>query len=203
MTIRLTILLQVALCIVVLGLTPPAVLGQTPPAAPPPPTATPDAQAPSAGNGDPATSSRANLERKFAETMSNATLVGHFTSKDEEAKLPKTEKYTLGKVAKVKDDLWLFEARIQYGTHDVTLPLTLRVLWAGDTPVITLDKFPVPGFGKFTCRVMVFDDQYAGTWDGGDHGGHLFGRVTRPDPKKIDPPGQNAPKENPPRAPKD
>jgi hypothetical protein len=51
------------------------------------------------------------------------------------------------------------------------------VVWAGDTPVITLDKMPIPGFGTFTCRVMIFGDQYAGTWDGGDHGGHLFGKI--------------------------
>ena len=34
-------------------------------------------------------------------------------------------------------------------------------------------------FGKFTCRVLVYRDQYAGTWSGGDHGGHLFGRVVK------------------------
>jgi hypothetical protein len=121
---------------------------------------------------------RAELERRFAEKMTNAALVGHFTDRTREnAKLPREEKYTLGKVAKLQGDYWLFQARIQYGEHDVTLPLSLRVVWAGDTPVITLDKMPIPGFGTFTCRVMIFGDQYAGTWDGGDHGGHLFGKI--------------------------
>ena len=69
--------------------------------------------------------------------------------------------------------------RIQYGPHDVTLPLPLRVVWAGDTPVITLDKFPVPGMGSFTARVMIFNDQYAGMWDGGNHGGLLYGKVVK------------------------
>jgi hypothetical protein len=129
-----------------------------------------------ATKSDPA--NRAELERAFAERMSNATLSGHFTDRSREgAPLPKEEKYTLGKVSKLQGDLWLFQARIQYGEHDVTLPLSLRVLWAGDTPVITLDKMPIPGFGSFTCRVMIYGDQYAGTWDGGDHGGHLFGKI--------------------------
>lgn len=121
---------------------------------------------------------REELEKAFAEKMSNATLVGHFTERSREgAKLPRDEKYTLGKVAKLTGDYWLFTARIQYGEHDMTLPLSLRVVWAGDTPVITLDKMPIPGFGTFTCRVMIFGNEYAGTWDGGDHGGHLFGKL--------------------------
>ena len=41
----------------------------------------------------------------------------------------------------------------------------------------TLDDVMVPGFGTFTCRVMIDGDQYAGTWSGGDHGGHMFGRI--------------------------
>ncbi len=123
---------------------------------------------------------RATLEKQFEETMSGATLVGTFTvtGRDDGKKL-KEEKYTISKVSKVKDDYWLFVSRIQYGDHDVTLPLTLEVKWAGDTPVITLTDVAVPGFGKFTCRVMVFRDQYAGTWSGGDHGGHMFGRIER------------------------
>jgi hypothetical protein len=127
---------------------------------------------------------REALEKEFAEKMSGATLAGHFTDRTREnARLPHEEKYTLGKVTKLASDYWLFAARIQYGDHDVTLPLSLRVVWAGDTPVITLDKAPIPGFGTFTCRVMVFGDQYAGTWDGGDHGGHLFGKIVRADKK--------------------
>ncbi|MDZ4818805.1 MAG: hypothetical protein SGJ20_07515 [Planctomycetota bacterium] len=133
---------------------------------------------------------QAELEAAFSKKMTGAVLEGNFTTRGQEAgALPKPEKYTLGKVAKAKDDYWTFETRIQYGTYDVTLPLTLKILWAGDTPVITLDDFTVPGFGKFTCRVMFFKNEYAGTWDGGDHGGHLFG--------KIIPTGEGAPKSEP------
>jgi hypothetical protein len=121
------------------------------------------------------------LEKKFQETLTGATLTGHFTDQSKPGgALPKEEKYTIESVSKLKDDYWLFKSRIQYGEHDVTLPLPLRVVWAGDTPVITLDKVPVPGLGTFTCRVMIYDDKYAGTtWDGGDHGGLLFGKITR------------------------
>ncbi len=120
------------------------------------------------------------LEKKFEETLTGATLTGHFTDQSKSGgALPKEEKYTIESVTKLQDDYWLFKSRIQYGDHDVTLPLPLRVVWAGDTPVITLDDVPVPGFGKFTCRVMIYDNKYAGTWDGGNHGGLLFGKITR------------------------
>ncbi len=125
---------------------------------------------------------QAELEKKFAETMSNAVLVGQFTTRGAAAG-PQTERYTLGKVAKQKDDYWLIETRIQYGTFNAVVPLSLRVVWSGDTPVITMDKVAVPGFGTFTCRVMIFNDQYAGMWDGGDHGGHLFGKIERGEKK--------------------
>ncbi len=89
----------------------------------------------------------------------------------------KEDRYTLGRVQKMQGDLWLIEARIQYGDHDVTVPLVLKVKWAGDTPVITLTDFTVPGLGTFTARVLFYRGQYAGTWSHGNHGGELFGKV--------------------------
>jgi hypothetical protein len=122
------------------------------------------------------------LEKKFAETMSGATLVGRFTTREMGVDKPLAEdKYTLGKVHKLPNGLWSFETRIQYGTRDVKLPLALEVKWAGDSPVITLDNVLVPGIGTFTSRVLVHNDEYAGTWAGGDHGGQMFGRITHPE----------------------
>jgi hypothetical protein len=120
------------------------------------------------------------LEKKFQETLTAATLTGHFTSGKVDLANAKEEKYTIESVTKLPGtELWLFKARIQYGGHDVTMPLPLRVVWAGDTPVITLDKVSVPGFGQFTARVMIFDGKYSGMWDGGNHGGLLFGKITK------------------------
>jgi hypothetical protein len=122
---------------------------------------------------------RAELEKRFEETMSGATLIGTFTVTGQEDKKLHEEKYTLNRVRKIEGDKWEFVSRIQYGGHDLTVPLTLDVKWAGDTPVITLTDLPVPGFGTFTARVLIFRDEYAGTWNGGDHGGHLFGRILK------------------------
>jgi hypothetical protein len=125
--------------------------------------------------------SKKELEKNFQEMLNGVTLTGHFTSGKGDLASAKEEKYGIESVTKLPGDgdLWLFKARIQYGAHDVTLPLPLRVVWAGDTPVITLDKVRVPGFGQFTARVMIFDGKYSGMWDGGNHGGMLFGKITK------------------------
>jgi hypothetical protein len=114
------------------------------------------------------------------QTLAGSALVGHFTVTGEEdaGKLSK-ERYELGEVKHLGKDQWLIPARIKYGEHDVTLPLTLPIRWAGDTPMICLDEMPIPGFGVFTARVMIYRDHYAGFWAGKDHGGHLFGVIER------------------------
>ena len=117
------------------------------------------------------------LEAEFEKTMSGATLVGAFTDTDHPDAAPHREKYVINKVTKLRDDLWRFEARIQYGKNDVTVPIPLQVKWAGDTPVITLTDLLIPGLGTFTARVLVYRGKYAGTWSGGTHGGQLFGDV--------------------------
>ncbi len=134
----------------------------------------------SAPENGPQLPSKEKLEQQFEQALSGATLSGHFTSgNDEKGSQPKEDKYTIESVSKISGDVWLFKARIQYGEHDLTLPLPLRVVWAGDTPVITLDKMPVPGLGTFSARVMMYDGKYAGMWDGGSHGGLLYGKIVK------------------------
>ena len=127
----------------------------------------------------------ARLESRIAaleQTLSGATLVGHFTETNAESKERSLseERYELSSVRHLGDGKWLFQARIKYGDHDLTVPLTLPIQWAGDTPVITVDKLSIIGLGAFDARVMVYRDHYAGFWSGKDHGGHLFGMVQRP-----------------------
>jgi hypothetical protein len=123
--------------------------------------------------------SQDELERKFVEDLTGATLVGHFSVDGRDA-APGEERYKISKVTKVEGETWLFEAQIVYGKHDVTLPLPLTVKWAGDTPVITLTDMLVPGLGTYTARVLIYRGQYAGTWSGADHGGEMWGRLEKP-----------------------
>jgi hypothetical protein len=129
------------------------------------------------GVGDPASEEREALVREFAETMTGATLAGYFTTGDGELS---AERYTIQSVNRLREDTWLFNARVQYRDRDVTVPMPLQVKWAGDTPVITLTDLALPGLGTFTARVLVYRGYYAGTWWAGDEaGGQLFGRIER------------------------
>lgn len=122
------------------------------------------------------------LYKALEQSLSGATLVGHFTITGEKAIEPAAERYELLSVKHIGDGNWMFVARIKYGDRDVTLPITLPVKWAGDTPVITVDKMAFPGLGSYTARVMIYEGHYAGFWSGANHGGHLFGVV---EPKSV------------------
>ena len=120
-------------------------------------------------------------EKRFAEMLTNATLVGQFTdTANPRPGPPREERYTISSVRKIFGDRWLINARIQYGGKDVTVPMLLPVKFADDTPMISLTDLNIPGLGTYTARVLFYRDQYAGTWSGGTHGGHLWGRIERP-----------------------
>ena len=126
-------------------------------------------------------------EQRFQEMLSDVTLTGHFTITGEaDSSTLREEKYTIVKVTKMRDDYWLFLARIQYGGRDVTAPLPLEVKWADDTPIITLTDLELPNLGTFTARVIIYRGQYAGTWSSDKHGGHMFGIITKNTPKSDD-----------------
>lgn len=115
---------------------------------------------------------------KFQETLSGATLDGEYTVLRDSEVSQHSERYTIRSVRKLPEgDYWLFQARIQYGDKDVTVPMPLEVKWAGDTPVITLDRVNIPGLGTFSSRVVIDGDKYAGTWSHDRVGGHLFGTI--------------------------
>ena len=150
--------------------------------------------APQAESGTPRLPDQADLDRKFAENLSGVVFAGSYSAtagKDE--KPAQMEKYTITRVSKLKDDYWLFATRIQFAKKDVTLPLTLQVKWAGDTPVITLTDLTIPPLGTFTSRVMIYGDRYAGTWQHDKTGGHLWGRI-----EKIEKPAGSVPAEGKP-----
>jgi len=144
------------------------------------------AAAQDAAPAKPSEATQEELEQKFSEKLSGATLVGQFTVSDmNDGKPLAQDKYQLGKVYKLPNGLWSFEARIQYGEHDVKLPLALPVKWAGDTPVISVTKVAFPGLGTYSARVLFYDDSYAGTWNGSTHGGEMWGKIVKADAAKA------------------
>lgn len=136
----------------------------------------------SAAAAEPAakTPTKAELEKQFEESMHNVVMSGHYTKGDDISgkDLPE-DHYHIAKVTKLKDDTWVFDARIEVEGQDITLPVPLKVLWAGNTPVITLDEFTIPGLGTFSARILILGDRYAGVWTHGDGGGQMFGQIEK------------------------
>ena len=118
-------------------------------------------------------------EEAFRQAMSGVALEGFFTVGDG-SKLRK-ERYEIARVSKLGGDIWVFQARIQYGSRDVTVPVPVRMEWAGDTPVLSLTEVAIPGLGTFTARVLFYDQQYVGIWRHGEVGGLHFGQIV-PEP---------------------
>ena len=115
-----------------------------------------------AGQGvDPA--SLTDLEREFTERMQDVVLVGHFTIKEREDQGGNPERYEI--------------ARVTYANTDVTLPVTVPLVWAGDTPMVSITDFTIPTLGTFTARVFFYEDRYAGSWQHGEHGGLMYGHI--------------------------
>jgi hypothetical protein len=138
------------------------------------------ADEPAKKDGQPAAPSREELIKKLEVDLTNVKLIGRFTIVGREDREPKPEEYTISSAVKLPDgDMWLVTARIKYGDKDATVPMPLEIKWAGDTPVITLTDLAIPGLGTFTARVVLYDNRYAGTWQHGKVGGHLFGRIEK------------------------
>jgi outer membrane protein assembly factor BamB len=129
---------------------------------------------------------RPALHAKFAKTLSNATFQGSWQMTRWEPGAeplplgqPKQDQYTISEVTPIGGDHWLVKARIQYADHDVTLPVPIKVLWAGDTAVITLDNMALPILGTYSARVLIHGSFYSGVWMGEGYGGVMSGQIKR------------------------
>ena len=119
------------------------------------------------------------VEKAFQQSLTNVVMLGFFTVGDSTEL--HDDRYVIEGVTKVKDGLWKFQARVQYNKKDVKVALNVPVIFAGDTPVITLTRQAVTGFGTFDTRLVIYKGGYAGTWGGGDHGGKMFGNIVKND----------------------
>lgn len=135
-----------------------------------------------------AATDRAALEKQFSQKLTGSVLVGAFTVDGSKTdKPPRAERYEIRSVTKLRGDVWIFTARAKWGGSDVTLPFPVRVLWAGDTPMISITDLSFPGLkGKFSTRLIFHGDRYAGTWQHDAVGGHMYGKIEKP--KKDAPP---------------
>lgn len=151
---------------------------------------------------------RAALEKEFAESLTGATLVGtwQMTGKDglkgnEPLTEPKPDEYVIAGVTKAGEDLWIVQAKIGFANNDLVVPVPVRVVWAEDTAIITLNDLAVPMIGTYSARVMIHHGFYSGVWysNGKNYGGVMQGRlVKKPAEKPVEKPAAESPKPAPP-----
>ena len=116
--------------------------------------------------------------KEFEKAMTGVKLVGHFTvdGKNGQSK----EEYTIQTVKKLpQGDLWMFTARVKYGGTNLVVPMPLPVKWAGNTPVISMKNLKIPLLGTFSAQVVLDGNRYAGTWQHGKVGGHMYGQIVK------------------------
>ncbi len=161
-------------------------LAQTAPA----PPVQPFQRADNLGAGNPEASEEpevsAGLIKKLEKAISDTVWTGQFTTGDVDD-APKPESYKIRSAVHTGGDDWVINAQIKYGKRNITFPVPVKILWAGRTPVITLDEVTIPPLGTFDARVLIRKGSYAGTWRHGKQGGHLFGKYTKPEKPKQRP----------------
>ncbi len=125
-------------------------------------------------------------EKAFAKLLTGAVLEGtwrmtYFDKPGEEMKLgdPKTDRYEIVSAVKSGDENWVITARIVYADRDVNLPVPVRVVWADDTPMITLTELTMPILGTYSARVIFHHGFYSGVWYGAGYGGVMSGQVSK------------------------
>jgi hypothetical protein len=127
---------------------------------------------------------QAELDKEFQAFMSGATLKGFYTGVRAGAIAGQApDEYQLGEVKKV-DGKWIFEYSDAAGNTHKLPPIS--VSWVDGMPLITLSDIKLKGMpGKFAAKILIDDDQYAGTWNDGQSGGHMFGTIVHLRAKKA------------------
>ena len=122
----------------------------------------------------------------FCEQMTDVSLVGRFT-RDAAAGTPREDRYRIQSIKPLRDDLYVVTSQIVYtrasgNPVDITVPITVTLLPAGDLTVLSVRDLSIPFLGdKFAASIVFDGDRYAGTWAHGPVGGHLWGKVEAAD----------------------
>jgi hypothetical protein len=122
-----------------------------------------------------------DLERQFAERMRGVSLVGNYTMARGD-RPSRTDRYDISSVEKVGENLWRFNANMQCCGVNGDIPVVVPLRWVGDTPMIMMTDTTLPGLGTFTVRLFFYGDRYAGTWQHGEAGGLMSGRIEKQTP---------------------
>lgn len=121
--------------------------------------------------------------KKLQKRLTNLSLNGQYTMTGQDgAQGP--DSYVIKRARWNKGDSWTLFVYVAYGRNDLTVPIPVDIVWAGDTPVITIDNVGIPLMGKYSARVMLYKNQYAGVWQGARIKGEIWGTLKNLPAKK-------------------
>jgi hypothetical protein len=126
------------------------------------------------------TTADADRDAAFAAKMNGARLIGKYSvwTPQGEQMPAQDDTYDISELTRGEGDTWVFQYTMSYGGgNKLTVPIPVSVVWAGDTPVLTMTDQAVQGLGVFSVRVLLYGDRYAGTWQSPMAGGHMWGRI--------------------------
>ena len=132
--------------------------------------------------------SQAELDQRFAEMMNGAQLTGKFNVVGPQGETaPQADLYMLSELTRGEGDSWIFNYSMTFNQSKTMIPIPVDVLWAGETPVLTMTEQEIEGLqGKFSARILIHDGKYAGTWQHGPVGGHMWGVLEKVDKSSDD-----------------
>ncbi len=126
-----------------------------------------------------AAGAQGDREARFAELIEGKRLEGKFNVIGPDGMTDaQVDTYMVSELSRGDGDSWVFHYNMGHNQNAQMEPIPVDVLWAGDTPVLTMTDQEIPGLpGRFTARVMLYDGMYSGTWQHGPIKGLMWGRL--------------------------
>lgn len=122
------------------------------------------------------TPSAEELIKNLEAELTGMKLTGRFTTIGKEGGA-KEESYIIHRATKMPDgNLWMLSASMN-DKKPMSVPIDIE--WAGTTPILSMTEMTIPGVGTFSCRVVLYDGMYAGTWRHDSITGHLYGTMAK------------------------
>ena len=109
--------------------------------------------------------------------MQGARMKGQFNVVGPQGQSPaQIDLYMVSELSRGEENQWIFNYSMSFNQDQKMSPIPVEVLWAGETPVLTMTDQEIPGLqGKFSARLLIHDGKYGGTWQHGAIGGLMWG----------------------------
>lgn len=88
------------------------------------------------------------------------------------------DKYNIVSAVMGEGDRWIISAKLKYRDQEFVMPIPVKMQFAGDVAILTVDNLAIPNGGTYTARLIIYERTYSGSWKGQRGGGMLYGTIT-------------------------